>query len=275
MKLLHAVAGLSGVVVAVQRPLSVLDNSAEVTKIPTSHESAVMGRRILALAKLGTVSTIFPDTSDGDAGGQEARPGGMGGQPFGLMDYVADCEDEGNPTGSGRQDRHQFQECSRRFQHDAFHEMDASIPAGQTHVLDACLPFLGRKCPYNVRPEHQDTPDPVPYSAASLARFALFGHLEATDVDDESSARIAACYTAKHDDARFWLPGNPIHESEWMRLVVTHVYWMGGFGDRAYIGWIPAEQWKQVTRKDWEAIELPGEKKGWREESSVGQSAEL
>ena len=40
---------------------------------------------------------------------------------------------------------------------------------------------------------------------------------------------------------------------------------IGGFGDRAYIGWIPVEEWKNVTRKEWEDIRLPGEKKGWKE----------
>lgn len=49
-----------------------------------------------------------------------------------------------------------------------------------------------------------------------------------------------------------------------MRLVVDEVYWIGGFGDRAYIGWIPTEDWYSVTSEEIEAIRLPGEKKsGW------------
>ena len=59
MKLFSAIAGLSGIASASQIPLAVLDNSAETSRIPTSYESAVMGRRILALTKLGTLSTVF------------------------------------------------------------------------------------------------------------------------------------------------------------------------------------------------------------------------
>lgn len=76
---------------------------------------------------------------------------------------------------------------------------------------------------------------------------------------------IGSCFVKTHKDAKYWLPGNSIHESEFVRLVVTAIYWIGGFGDRAYIGWIPVEEWKNVTKKEWESIRLPGEKKGWKE----------
>jgi hypothetical protein len=45
-----------------------------------------------------------------------------------------------------------------------------------------------------------------------------------------------------------------------MRLVVEHVYWFGGFGDRARIGWLPLEQWQDVTPGEIDACRLPGEK---------------
>jgi hypothetical protein len=35
-------------------------------RIPTSYESAVLGRRILALTPLGTVATVFPGSSQLD-----------------------------------------------------------------------------------------------------------------------------------------------------------------------------------------------------------------
>lgn len=70
---------------------------------------------------------------------------------------------------------------------------------------------------------------------------------------------IAKCFTKYHPDAKAWLPGNSIHESYWVRLVVEDVYWIGGFGDRAYIGWIPAEEWRNVTAKEIDHIRLPGE----------------
>jgi hypothetical protein len=43
------------------------------------------------------------------------------------------------------------------------------------------------------------------------------------------------------------------------------VYWVGGFGDRNFIGWIPVEEWRAVRREEWEDVRLPGEGegKGW------------
>lgn len=41
---------------------------------------------------------------------------------------------------------------------------------------------------------------------------------------------------------------------------MQEVYWVGGFGDRAYIGWIPREVWANVTREEVEGVRLPGEK---------------
>ncbi|KAK2608662.1 hypothetical protein QQS21_002773 [Conoideocrella luteorostrata] len=278
MKLLNTIAGLSGVVAGIQSPLSVLDNSAEAFKIPTSYESAVMGRRILALSKLGTLSTIFPNGSDRDANGQEVRPGGMEGQPIGLMDYVADCEDEGNPTILALTIGTSFKNVRAGSNITLSMRWIPPYPPTKrmslVSRLSAYVPFRSRACPYNTPLEHPEIPDTVPYSAANLPRFSLFGYLERVHADADLASKMATCYTAKHPDARFWLPGNHIHESEWMRLVVTHVYWIGGFGDRAYIGWIPIEDWKMVKRQEWESIKLPGEKKRWSE-WSIGQSDEL
>ncbi|GAB0132458.1 hypothetical protein EsDP_00000893 [Epichloe bromicola] len=257
MKLLNTIAGLSGVVTALQ---SVLDHSAKVAGIPTTYESAVMGRRILALTKLGTLSTIFPQASGQDVNGQEALPAGIAGQPIGLMDYVADCEDEGNPTILAFKIGTTFRNV--RAGSNITLSMRWTPPYAPAKRMDY---RPDKKKLYNSPLEQQDNPDTVPYSAANLPRFSLFGYLETIHTDDDSSTRLAACYTAKHDDAKRWLPGKRVHESEWTRLVVTHVYWIGGFGDRAYIGWIPVELWKKVTRADWEAIKLPGEKEGWSE----------
>lgn len=77
---------------------------------------------------------------------------------------------------------------------------------------------------------------------------------------------IKECFIGVHRDARWWTPGNRIHESRWVRLVVEQVYWIGGFGDRAYIGWIPVEEWRGVERSEWEGGRLPGEEqeeRGW------------
>jgi hypothetical protein len=105
----------------------------------------------------------------------------------------------------------------------------------------------------------------VGYSAANLPRFALLGYLEKIPDAEVSANQLEKCFLKPHPDAKYWLPGNDIHVSEWVRLVVQDVYWIGGFCDRAYIGWIPVEEWRGVTKAEWEGVRLPGEKKGWKE----------
>ncbi|TPX17259.1 uncharacterized protein E0L32_012267 [Thyridium curvatum] len=240
-------------------------------RIPTPYESAVMGRRILALTPLGTLSTVFPEDDDHHSGSRHHhsfdrhRPEGLGGVPVGLVDYVADCEDRGNPTILAINIATPFRNVR------AGSNISLSMrwtppypPAKRISVLE----WLGLASPSSSSPE-----DRVPYSAANLPRFSLMGYLEKVGADEAEAAGLSACFVRAHPDARYWLPGNRIHSAEWARLVVTRVYWVGGFGDRAYIGWIPAEEWGRVTAEEWQGIRLPGEKKGWKE-WSVGEWSE-
>ncbi|KAF2465883.1 uncharacterized protein BDR25DRAFT_294435 [Lindgomyces ingoldianus] len=204
-------------------------------KIPTVHESAIQARRILHLETIGTLSTIFPSTQRA-----ENRPLDVSGTPIGLMDYFGDCEPStGNPTILAISIATSFK----------------NVAAGSNITLS-----LRWHPPYS---RHR------PYSAASLPRYSLVGHLEYLTPEEISSQRVAACFVKYHPDAAAWLPGNRIHESKWVRLVVEDVYWIGGFGDRAYIGWIPLDEWKSVTKEEIEECRLPGERKhGWGSWSS-------
>jgi hypothetical protein len=97
------------------------------------------------------------------------------------------------------------------------------------------------------------------YSAAALPRLALVGYIEDIPNKDINALKIGSCFAKYHRDSVLWMPGNRIHQSRWVRLVVREVYWFGGFGDRAYIGWIPTSTWQDVTEKEIEACKLPGE----------------
>lgn len=196
-------------------------------KIPTVHESAVQARRILHLETIGTLSTIFPSTH-----ATENRPSSVGGAPIGLMDYFGDCEPgSGNPTILAISIATSFK----------------NVAAGSNITLS-----LRWHAPY----KH-------PYSAAAVPRFSLIGHLEELSAEQVANQNVAACFVKYHPDAVAWLPGNRIHESKWVRLVVEEVYWIGGFGDRAYIGWIPLDEWQSVTQEEIEQCKLPGESSGW------------
>ena len=207
-------------------------------RVPTSYESAIMARRILHLTTLGTLSTIFPTSKS-----LENRPSGLHGMPIGLMGYIADCETTGNPTILAVDIATSFR----------------NVAAGSNISLSIqwTPPYAPRLNPYH-------KPTPLPYSAANLPRFSLIGYLEKIDDDLVEKLRLIECFTHVHPDARLWLPGNAIHKTEWVRLVVQDVYWIGGFGDRNYIGWIPVEEWRNVTKEEYEGIRLPGENRSER-----------
>ncbi|EEU47492.1 uncharacterized protein NECHADRAFT_99711 [Fusarium vanettenii 77-13-4] len=267
MKFAHAIAGFAATANAFNPTEWFADNEhvdSAPHRIPSVHESVVMARRILALTKLATLSTVFP----GDHG-LEAKtlPEGLGGVPIGMMDYVADCEDEGNPTILEIKIATTFRNV--RAGSNITLSMNWVPPYPPTKRisflsrLSAYIPFISTS-EYNTRSEASSSaPDTVPYSAANLPRFAVFGYLEPIETNPVSAVKLAACFTSRHPDAKYWLPGNVIHESSWSRLVVTKIYWVGGFGDRARIGWLPLDEWKSVTRDEWESIKLPGEERGW------------
>ncbi|KAK8210283.1 hypothetical protein M8818_003450 [Zalaria obscura] len=205
-------------------------------KIPTVHESAVQARRVLHLENIATLSTVFPSDSssqnDEPLSTLENRPTGLGGSPIGLMDYYSDCEpDTGNPT-----------------------ILAISIATSFKNVAS------GSNITLSLRWHPRDG---AFHSAANLPRFSLIGHLEDISASEAHKSELATCFVKSHPDAVAWLPGNRIHESHWVRLVVDEIYWIGGFGDRAYIGWIPVEEWKSVTQEEINSISLPGEKKSW------------
>ncbi|SPO00032.1 uncharacterized protein DNG_02884 [Cephalotrichum gorgonifer] len=245
-------------------------------RIPTSYESAVMGRRILALSKLADFSTTFPTSSSSSESEDEAtslgrRPEGLAGLPINMMDYIAECEDSGNPTVLAINIATTFRNAA------AGSNVSVSLrwtpPYPPAHRIP--LSLWGRLSEAIFGPgEDSAPPDTVPYSAANLPRMSLIGYFEPIEPAGVPGLELAACFVAKHPDAKYWLPGNAIHKSSWARLVVTQVYWVGGFGDRAYIGWIPIEEWQSVTKEEWSSITLPGEKKGWREWSAVEGSME-
>lgn len=287
MKFLGVIAGLTGCATAVEltAPLFGDIDGGFASRIPSSYESAVLGRRILALTKLGTLSSTFPNSSSSSspssnedaADAAENRPQGLDGLPFGQMEYIADCEGQGHPTLLAIKISTSYRNAQ------AGSNLTLSVqwtppypPARRIPLLSRLLshfPYISDK--YDVADDSSSSssspPDTVPYSAANLPRFSLIGYLEPIEPDLKDSLRLAYCYTSKHPDAKYWLPGNKIHTSEWARLVVTKVYWIGGFGDRAYIGWIPVEEWTKVTEEEWKQVQLPGEKKGWSEWSEAGE----
>ncbi|KAM7208856.1 Pyridoxamine 5'-phosphate oxidase domain containing protein [Naviculisporaceae sp. PSN 640] len=264
----------SAIPIAAEPPAS-RSNSNTDRRIPSSYESAVMGRRILSLTPLGTLATIFPEDSSDETDTQERRPPSVAGQPHSLMEYISDCESnsKGNPTLLAISIATSFRNIAAGSNVSLAVQWTPPHPPAKriqsSPLTEKILSFF-RPTSSDSSDSKDETYDPLPYSAANLPRFSLLGHIERISEEQIETDEIAKCYTKIHPDARYWLPGNRIHRSYFVRLVVDQIYWVGGFGDRAFIGWIPVEEWNRVTREEWEAVRLPGEKKGWKEWSLGG-----
>jgi hypothetical protein len=164
------------------------------------------------------------------------------------MEYIADCEADGrgNPTilavsiGTTFKNAAAGSNVSLAVQWTPPHPPAKRIKSHAGSRWWSWLSYLGLA----VDEDKHNHPIALPYSAANLPRFSLLGHLESIPGgEDDRDSELARCFVALHPDAKYWLPGNRIHESHFVRLVVEQVYWVGGFGDRAYIGWIPVEEW--------------------------------
>lgn len=194
--------------------------------IPTVHESAILARRILNLSSIATLSTVFPSQKEKAHSPLSTQhmlqedtpqalwgtPDGLSGAPIGLMDYYASCFPQpSNPTILAISIATTFR----------------NTQAGSNVTLSL------RYHPPSTAPPSDDI---YTYSPANMPRFSLIGYIEPIPIEEVLELGVWVCFLQRHPDAEAWFPGNKIHESEWVRLVVRDVYWIGGFGDRAYIG---------------------------------------
>lgn len=259
-------------------PLPEQNPSLQGHGIPTVKEAAYSARLLLLSESFATLSTIYPSPIDPTKPGQP--PAGVAGYPVGLIDYYADCSSPllspsakppatrtpGNPTLLSIRIATTFK----------------NVAAGSPISLSI----------YQQRPGS---------SVASQPRLSLLGKLksptqkewtkkeegnnegneeeEESRVDEDTSEELLKCFTKRHRDAKWWVPGSKIHDSEWVEMDVEGVYWVGGFGDRAYIGWIPVDMWRGVVLKDedvWTAWEVARKRdNGLEEEVIVGWAPEV
>ncbi|KAF3482519.1 uncharacterized protein GIQ15_05278 [Arthroderma uncinatum] len=213
---------------------------------PTTH---LLARRLLALSSTGILSTVFP---------KGFRDPALAGVPVGLPDYIADCSAYDNNTS-----------------------LTNILGRGNPLILALNVGTSFRNTRAGSRIslsidwwQHLTPPkqgdDPLDHVPAALPRLALIGHLEeislaSLSVGDRTA--IEKCFLAGHPDSKNWLPGSPSspHSGYWARLVVEKALWVGGFGDRARIGWLDMDVWKVMKEKGkdgekgWADVKLPGE----------------
>jgi hypothetical protein len=214
--------------------------------IPSVHESAVQARRILNLSSLATFSTVFPSTDHIRYPILETRPDDVGGIAVGLMEYYAPCD----PTPE-----------NPIILAVSISTLIKNAQAGSN---------VSMSLRYHPPSNHPPSDDVYTYSPANLPRFSLMGHIEQLSEQEVKDYGVKSCFLKRHPEAEIWTPGNTLHESWWGRLVVERIYWFGGFGDRAYIGWIPTEVYRAVTEAEVEKARLVGEE-GWKEGRKEGR----
>lgn len=208
-------------------------------RIPSVHESAVQARRVLNISSIATLSTVFPGSRPATF---ENRPDNVEGVPIGLMDYYALCGPQShNPTILAIGIATSFRNAR----------------AGSNVTLSLR---------YHPPADHPPADDIYTYSPANLPRFSLIGHMARLTPEEIAENDVRSCFLQTHPDAGAWTPGNKIHQSWWARLIVEEIYWIGGFGDRAYIGWIPVNEWRAVSEQELSDARLVGEH-GWHPET--------
>ncbi|KAF8540250.1 pyridoxamine 5'-phosphate oxidase-domain-containing protein [Trichophaea hybrida] len=195
---------------------------------PTVEQAAVQARKLLLSETITTLSTIYP----------YGERHGLEGQPVGLMDYYADCSEDGNPTLLGMKIATSFRNAAAYNSSISF-----SIRMHSPHM----------------------------FSPAAHPRVALIGTLSTVPPDSPEAERVKKCFTLRHPDARLWAPGNKFHGTYWVRFEVKSVYWIGGFGGIAYIGWIPTEVYRKV-KLPFEEVQrtIEGESGGGEKEEKMG-----
>ncbi|CAN6659901.1 hypothetical protein TRVA0_032S00210 [Trichomonascus vanleenenianus] len=180
--------------------------------LPIGEQQGTVARDARTLVNredIGTLSTVF-------------QSGSLKGDPTGQMEYYADCYEDGTLTLIGM-----------------------NISTAFTNINEGSkASFHIRQHPYHNRYRF---PGGIPKSPAGSPRITLTGSAEPLDnVTEEEQERLARCFLAVHPDAKWWLPGSDaVHDSFWVKFVPEKIHYIGGFGDRAFIGDIPVEEYQE------------------------------
>ncbi|GLA23882.1 hypothetical protein AnigIFM63326_009862 [Aspergillus niger] len=232
---------------------------------PSWFTSTLLARRLLALSRTGTASTIFPSPLPPNS----HTPPSLAGHSTTQTEYLADCDPylPANDTSS---------ESPRGLGNPTFLALHVATTFRNTAAgsnISLSLDWW----------DHVNDTTPVwpgfPLSEAGLPRVTLFGYVEPfeTPVPEAVESALTKCFLEKHPDAEAWLPGKEgaPHSSYWAGLRVEQVYWIGGFGGLQRIGWLNVSEWKGITQwgsggggggfgdgsgRGWGDVRLPGEK---------------
>lgn len=174
--------------------------------MPSKEEAARVARTLIHRESLTTLVTVGKDNT-----------------PEGYVEYYADCGSDGNPVmlnvhiGTG------FRNIA------AGSDATLSVRVGDHPVTENTNPWY---------------PGGIVKSTAGSPRVSLRGKFE--DLNKDEIKAVEACFLERHPDAKWWLPGNNVHATHWVKFNVDSLHMVGGFGDRAYIGEIPGDVYRDA-----------------------------
>jgi len=149
----------------------------------------------------------------------------LGGRPFALQEYYASCLRNGSLTLLILP----ISTHGKNVQHSSTHSASLTITSQNPAASNARVSLIGNITVYE--------------NAQNMSDLLFIRH----------------CYLGKHPDAKSWLPGddNAAHISYWARFDPQSIYFVGGFGDEHYIGFIPLHLYQNAVLQKDEAVPRP------------------
>lgn len=188
-------------------------------KIPSEKEAALIARTLVNRESLTNVNTIRTTKN---------LDGSISQIPVSSMEYYVDCDNDGNPYWLVVDIGSPFQ----NIRHGSSYSL--TIRAGDHPQEDQV---------------DDEYPGGIKLSPAGQPRINLFGELKnVTFTNPLDEIKLSACFIKRHPDAKFWLPSTiSPHSSHWTKFIVKEAYFVGGFGDRAYIGTISGDHYHDAN----------------------------
>ncbi|ORY87789.1 pyridoxamine 5'-phosphate oxidase-domain-containing protein [Protomyces lactucae-debilis] len=168
----------------------------------TMEEAAIDARKMIAHETVGSLMSVFqPGVPPDEA---------LVGAPIGIMEYFADCSDDGTPT---------------------------------LLMLDIAPNTRNWKAGSNLTLTLRDHAWSNPLQHG---RMYIIG--EPVAVDRHEAKRIERCFLRQHPDSALVAPGRDVHSSAWYQFEPRSIYYFGGFGSVSWIGFIPLDLYKSAGR---------------------------
>lgn len=178
----------------------------DTANIPSKEDAASIARTLVHRESLMNVNTIQNVNDEHDF------------TPVSAMEYYADCDGDGDPYWLIVDIGSTFQNIQNGSPYSF------TIRMGDHPVNDYVNP---------------NYPGGISSSPSGSPRVNLKGQIKEVKTKNPTELmQIERCFLDRHPDSKWWLPSNVLspHKTHWVKIHVTDIYMVGGFGDRAYIG---------------------------------------